>query len=382
MFIDWIEYENKTTGQIIERIEFQRLNLLVGPSAAGKTQILKVLSDFLQVAAYGRAIYSACRFRIGFQMDENPYADDGAVRSFQWEIETGEAYTMQGEDERPAHQIISEQLTSGHEELFSRREEEIKIQDYDRIPAIAKDKSILYVFQGNKPFDSIAEDMRLVASLYKQGVAFEPIPVKWVGDLVKAFQDTKQPSEDFRFHMLAESVMPIGVDIHLAKMHMSDLFDAFLMDVQDVFPEIEMIDIYPSAVYPGKYVIRVQIDGRWIEQQDISSGMLRTMWIFALLHFRCRHTTILFDELENSLGVNCLDSVVERIRMKAAEEGTQFILTSHHPYIINQIPTADWLLISQDKGIITGKKAADVGIGKTSRDQFVALLNYMLRQRR
>lgn len=143
-----------------------------------------------------------------------------------------------------------------------------------------------------------------------------------------------------------------------------------------------MIDIYPSAVYPDKYVIRVQIDGRWIEQQDISSGMLRTMWIFALLHFRCRHTTILFDELENSLGVNCLDSVVERIRMKAAEEGTQFILTSHHPYIINQIPTADWLLISQDKGIITDKKAADVGIGKTSRDQFVDLLNYMLRQRR
>ena len=152
MFIDWIEYENKTTGQIIERIEFQRLNLLVGPSAVGKTQILKILSDFLQVAAYGRAIYSACRFRIGFQMDENPYADNGAVRSVQWEIETGEAYTMQGEDERPAHQIISERLTSGHEELFSRREEEIKIQDYDRIPAIAKDKSILYVFQGNKPF--------------------------------------------------------------------------------------------------------------------------------------------------------------------------------------------------------------------------------------
>ena len=79
-------------------------------------------------------------------------------------------------------------MIDGHEELFSRREKEINIQDYDRIPAIAKDKSILYVFQGNKPFDSIAEDMRLVASLYKQGVAFEPILVKWVGDLVKAFQ--------------------------------------------------------------------------------------------------------------------------------------------------------------------------------------------------
>lgn len=53
MFIEWMEYENKTTGQQIRRIEFQRMNLLVGPSAAGKTQILRVLSEFLLVASYG-----------------------------------------------------------------------------------------------------------------------------------------------------------------------------------------------------------------------------------------------------------------------------------------------------------------------------------------
>lgn len=92
-----------------------------------------------------------------------------------------------------------------------------------------------------------------------------------------------------------------------------------------------------------------------------------------------RHTAIFFDELENSLGINCLDSVVERIRLKAAEEGTQFLLTSHHPYIINQIPVSDWLLISQDKGIITSKKAADVGIGRTGREQFMDLLNFVKR---
>ncbi|MFV0635158.1 AAA family ATPase [Mitsuokella sp. WILCCON 0060] len=382
MFINWMAYENKTTGQKIERLNFERMNLLVGPSAAGKTQILKVLSDFLQVAVYGQAIPTACHFQIGFQMSDNPYAAEDSTKSFVWEIETGSRYSLQGENDKPAHQIVKEQLTSGEETFFSRHEQEIRIKDYDRIPAIAKDKSILYVFQGNRPFDRITQDMRLVSSFYKQGNAFEPIPVKWMNDLADLFPTKEEPARRSHIHMLAESILPIGADIHIAKLHMPDLYDDFLLDVQDVFPEIEGIELVSSTVFTGKYVLGVKIDGRDIEQQNVSSGMLRTIWIFALLHFRCRHTTILFDELENSLGINCLDSVVERIRLKAAEEGTQFILTSHHPYIINQIPVNDWLLISQKKGVITGKKAADVGIGKTSREQFVDLLNYMLRQKR
>lgn len=382
MFIEWMEYENKTTGQQIKRIEFQRMNLLVGPSAAGKTQILRVLSEFLLVASYGQAITSECRFQIGFRMHEDPYAADGAEKSFIWEIETGDAYALQSGQDSLAHVIVRERLTSGEELVFSRQDEVIAIEGYDRIPAIAQDKSIFYVFQGNGPFASIVRDMKLVSSFYKQRDAFTPVPAKWVGDFVETFRDVKREAEKARTHLLAASALPVGLDIHLAKLHMPSSFTDFLMDVQDVFPEIEDVDLAASTVYSGNYVIRVRIDGRELEQQDISSGMLRTICIFALLHFRCRHTAIFFDELENSLGVNCLDSVVERIRLKAAEEGTQFLLTSHHPYIINQIPVADWLLIAQDKGIITSKKAVDVGISTTGREQFMDLLNYMMRQRR
>lgn len=379
MFIEWMEYENKTTGQQIRRIEFQRMNLLVGPSAAGKTQILRVLSEFLLVASYGQAIASECRFQIGFRMHKDPYTADAAEKGFVWEIETGGAYGLQGGQDSPAHVIIRECLTSGEELVFSRQDEVIAIEGYDRIPSIARDKSIFYVFQGNEPFASIVQDMKLVSSLYKQQEAFTPIPAKWVGDFTETFRDIKQEAKRTRTHLLAESTLPVGLDIHLAKLHMQSSFADFLMDVQDVFPEIEDVDLAASTVYSGKYVIRVRIDGRDLEQQDVSSGMLRTICIFALLHFRCRHTAIFFDELENSLGINCLDSVVERIRLKSAEEGTQFLLTSHHPYIINQIPVSDWLLISQDKGIITSKKAADVGIGRTGREQFMDLLNFVKR---
>ena len=44
MYINWIEYESKTSGQKIKRVEFNKLNLLVGASAAGKTSILRAIS--------------------------------------------------------------------------------------------------------------------------------------------------------------------------------------------------------------------------------------------------------------------------------------------------------------------------------------------------
>ena len=43
-------------------------------------------------------------------------------------------------------------------------------------------------------------------------------------------------------------------------------------------------------------------------------------------------SVILIDEFENSLGVNCLDEITEDVVKESRR--LQFILTSHHPYII------------------------------------------------
>ena len=49
MRIYWMEFENFTTGQKIEKIIFDRLNLLIGESRAGKTQVLKILSLYANI---------------------------------------------------------------------------------------------------------------------------------------------------------------------------------------------------------------------------------------------------------------------------------------------------------------------------------------------
>nr|WP_293102352.1 hypothetical protein [Okeania sp. SIO2F4] len=51
----------------------------------------------------------------------------------------------------------------------------------------------------------------------------------------------------------------------------------------------------------------------WILSPHISSGMLKTLMYISELYLSPEGSVILIDEFENSLGVNCLDSVTDLI---------------------------------------------------------------------
>ena len=173
---------------------------------------------------------------------------------------------------------------------------------------------------------------------------------------------------------------PVTAQIGLAKALDEDLFEKFLADLQDIFPSIEdvKIDILSGS---DRLALFIKEHGKWIPKEDVSSGILKSIYILSSVNFSPPNTLILLDELENSLGLNCLDGVTDFI-INASEEGRdQFILTSHHPYIINHIPTKDWRIVSQNNGVISSKSAAEAGIDTlyNRQDQFFQLINYMMR---
>lgn len=82
----------------------------------------------------------------------------------------------------------------------------------------------------------------------------------------------------------------------------------------------------------------------WIHQGQISSGMLKTLLHISELYLSTQDTVILIDEFENSLGINCIDVVTELL---LENRNMQFIITSHHPYIINNIPMEYWKIVTR-----------------------------------
>lgn len=380
MTIDWMEYENASTGQVIRHIDFLPLTLLVGPSAAGKTEILKILSSFLVIAVRSRLIPAArCHFRMGFHIGAHTY---------RWDIATGDTQAA-SEDDIPGYAITSERLdetTPGQERwIFQRSADKLTIRGFEKLPMISAEKSALSMYKETPPMKDIVQHFSVVSSYEQQANGLRDIPARLLENVRATLLAAKQNHAPIRLHALHGSSWPIALDIYVARTCMPETYQAFLEDVQEIFPEIEDISIGQPLFETSRYLLDIRQDGKDILQDSISSGMLRTIFLLGTLRFRAQGSlgnVIFYDELENSLGINCLDEIVDRIRLQAAEAGTQFLLTSHHPYIINNIPVKNWLLVSQSHGIISTRNPETVGIGAGYREQFFELMNYYEREER
>jgi predicted ATPase len=69
----------------------------------------------------------------------------------------------------------------------------------------------------------------------------------------------------------------------------------------------------------------------WIDERQISAGMLRTLYHINEIFLGTSGSVILIDEFENSLGVNCIDDLTSELLINKRD--LQFVITSHHPYI-------------------------------------------------
>lgn len=89
-------------------------------------------------------------------------------------------------------------------------------------------------------------------------------------------------------------------------------------------------------------------------------------------YFAPEGSMMLIDEFENSLGVNCINVLSDLL---AESRNLQFIITSHHPYIINKVGMEHWKIVTRKGGVVTAKDAKDFGLGKSRHEAFMQLIN-------
>ena len=100
--------------------------------------------------------------------------------------------------------------------------------------------------------------------------------------------------------------------------------------------------------------------------------MFKTLMQIAQLFLCAESTVILIDEFENSLGINCIDTLTENLLYDNRD--LQFILTSHHPYIINAIGMEYWKVVSRNGGVILTKNAEEYKLGQSRHEAFKQLI--------
>jgi len=372
MKIKRLEYTDYAKGWRLEPVEFSNLNLLVGISGAGKTKILSAISN-LQEIANGKSI-NGIDWEIIFLTDEN--------REYRWigkfetitKSEASFIYESATNNERDKSEILTERLFLNKIPLVERERNIIEFQG-TQLPKLSAFESVLVIFKSEdivrpawQGFQEIIFSVENIASKNQ----IYPVPFTMLANKYLTMED------------IIKSGLREQIKLALIYNNVPDLFQEIKNKFIQVFPTIENIKIEPFNInssqdnpiaineFPLIYIKEKGVIN-WIRQEEVSSGMYRTLISIAELYLSPNGSLIIIDEFENGLGINCIDAVTEEII--SGDRDLQFILTSHHPYIINNIPMDYWKIVSRKGGVVNVKSAKELNLGKSKHQAYLQLIN-------
>lgn len=368
MKINKLEYYDEEYQWKLEAVEFSpNINLLVGVSGAGKTRILQAIRS-LKAIANGASL-NGVKWSIDFSTKNNiDYYWSGQFEN------TANGIDSEFNQEK-AVKIINETLKCQGNIVVQRNENEIifngaktpklspvesvinLLDQEDIISPIKAELDRIIFTDSERSFDKI---WRLPISIFKKHEKSSlltikesdlPLPIKL------AIIYRIMPNE---FEKIKQTFISIFNHVSDIKIETLKLESDVPMGLSDLLKEATIVSIKEKGV------------DNWI--QNISSGMFKTLMYISELYLSPDDGVILIDEFENSLGVNCIDSVTELI---SNHKKSQFIITSHHPYIINNISPAYWKIVTRQGGLVTVKTAKDFHISESRQKAFIDLINVL-----
>ncbi|NER34387.1 MAG: AAA family ATPase [Oscillatoria sp. SIO1A7] len=369
MKIKKLEYYDEEYQWKLEAVEFSpNFNLLVGVSGAGKTRILEAIRN-LKAIANGASL-NGVKWSISFSAKNN----NDYYWSGKFETKDSSSPIDSESNQEEYVKIIHETLRCNEDTVIQRNENEI-IFNGVKTPKLSPFESVIELLKQEDIISPIKEELdRIILTDSEQ--SFDKIwrlPIS----LFKKYEKSSLLT-------IKESELPIPVKLAILYRILPNEFEKIKQAFISIFNHVLDIKIEPlkdedipinlSDLLKEATIVRIKEKGveDWI--QNISSGMFKTLMYISQLYLSPDDCVILIDEFENSLGVNCIDSVTELI---VNHQKSQFIITSHHPYIINNISPVYWKIVTRQGGLVTVKTAKYFHISESRQKGFIDLINVL-----
>ena len=362
--LKWIEFENLRTGLKIERVVFNDdITLLVGLSGVGKTQILNAIEYSLKLAVNKNLRLEPYNTTLCFQIGEEVYV-------WSYRIQQDHAEDI-FESKEIKYFFAYEKLQNIKGDiLMQRTSDTIQVTGYDKVPTPKKDESLLVQYSEDAFVKPIISEMLKLYPIeiemdVRGAIAQESFNM-FKAKIKESFKENeKQPFEKF-------SHLPVPLKIYITKKYYPQMYAQIFSAVKELFMEINSIDIVED---PDReiYMVAIDVYGKRLLQHEISNGMLKTIYYIVELITMSKNSLVLIDEFENGLGVNCIDVLAELLLGERRD--LQFVITSHHPKIINQISNKKWKIIERDIATVKNFTAEEYGIMHSQHDAYFNLIN-------
>lgn len=370
MKISQLKYEDLDSGWALDNVSFKNTTLLVGASGVGKTQILEALMRLKDISN-GKS-FSGVKWELNFEILNKKTV------SWTGEFEKkGFGYFLD-EDEKDYEQIgiIHESLSINGKSVITRKFGKIEFNDY-KIPKLASHISAINILKQEDIIDPIFRALQnIIFTDHSDSNRRENIVNT---ELLEAEKLLKKYNT---IEKIRESELKLNTKLflcfHNAKKVATQIKNRFL----EVFPFVIDIRYEPLQnelkapafvrALPFIQLKEANVDN-WIPQFKLSSGMIRTLKHISAIYLCSEGTVLLIDEFENSLGVNCIDELTSEI-FSGEKRNLQFIITSHHPYILNRIEPSNWKLVTRYGSNVKARDAANyVDFSKSKQTAFIQL---------
>lgn len=369
MNIRTLQFANKTDGWDIPEISFQQLNLLVGASGVGKTQILQAINTLKRIAD-GES-FSGVQWKIEFSTDnDDKYLWEGEFEDTKMSLQ----YFAKDTKENKAD-LLNENIKRNGTVILERSQERIVFNDKET-PKLALDTSIVSLLQEEeliKPiydnFEKIIHGDDYVPYIVRSRLGLPPLQQSKINSLT-----TLNEIKNSTYHS--------EIKLYLTYIQNKETFERIKERFCDIFPQIgdikiDMVkdnELYTLRNFQENPFIQIKHKNsdKWIPSVSMSSGMFRTLLLLSEIYLCADGSVILIDEFENSLGINCIRDITDEILF--SDRNVQCIITSHHPYIINNIEFQYWKLLTRNGGTIKAHDITEYLSGKSHHENFMQLI--------
>jgi Fe-S cluster assembly ATPase SufC len=367
MRIKSLYYKNHNTGwQLGEKdkpVEFGEINLLVGVSGVGKSMILKAIERVQEFAlSYGKSFPNE-EWKIQYSDNFNNEVIwegkfDNSKPSSNVELNND---LYRNKNNAP---ILFEKLTINSTTLFENNDSKL----------LFKEKEYPYVEV------SCFELFRNDESIIEQGGALYHIGARqalfWRApnpNLIAEIKNSDNEELNVSGNILSPHIRFFDKLIVMSQFKKSK-FEDITTSFKNIFPLITEIKIEDEGSGEKEnFRIKIKDHDTWVDQNNISSGMIKTLALLTQIHATPPEAVVLIDEFENSLGINCIDKIADELMN--LEHPFQMIFTSHHADIISKIPVEHWRIVQRKGSVVKLHKAEEFKIGTSKHSAYSNLLN-------
>jgi len=377
MKIQSFKFSNNKQNWHIEEVKFEDLNLLVGGSGVGKTRILNALNLICDTAKGVNRNLDDLEWSINFSH---------LGQNYRWELKSSSIKNEEislNVNESKQTEIVYEKLVRYDDdselEILLRSGLDSKFNN-EKLPKLKRTESAItllseedLIIPVRKAFERLIFNFQLPQELI---LTLSSIDSSSAGTHLS----NEINIDNFKEYFAFAGDPPVLKALRLQKFS-PEIFNEIKEYYIDIFPDVKDVKVSSDRDLENRFLLSFEIQENgledWIPQERISSGMFRTLIFLVEVITASEESVILIDEFENSLGINCMAELTDFILDKSPD--VQFILTSHHPYIINNIPWKTWQIVSKSGNKVKVRKASDIPALDTasSLDKFTQLINLL-----